>query len=175
MKPRYVPLVLAALLLLGVLAAWARPPEAAAATPTRPANTIDFTGVRDIELGETDAQLTSEGALTRPQAACGPVLTEISQASPVFADGQLVILWANPPLTTPEGVGVGTPLATAQAAYPDATTLSAPPGTYQFDGLMVTNGDRSYLFLHDSQTVRKAVVGYTDHVQRLFTTGFGSC
>lgn len=179
MKPRPVPLVIAALVLAGLVAGCApeelAPPARAAAATVSASDTIDFDGVRDVRIGETDAQLTADGDLTRPKEACGPVLTEISQASPVMADGRLVLLWADPPLATPEGVGVGTPLATAKAAYPQATTLTAPAGTYRFDGLMVTHGDRAYLFLHDGQTVRKTVVGYTDHAQRLFTDGFGAC
>ncbi|MEV0720410.1 hypothetical protein [Asanoa sp. NPDC050611] len=192
MKPRYVPLAILALALLALFAgysatqraspAYASPTaQAAGPTTTSLASTtarsgvVDFSGVSDVRLGQSDAELTREGAMARPADACGPVLTGVQAAHPVFADGELVLLWANPPLTTPEGVGVGTSLAAAKAAYPQATAMAAPPGSYQFDGLMVTSGDRAYLFMHDGQTVRKTVVGYTDDVQRLFTYGVGNC
>ncbi|GIF78368.1 hypothetical protein [Asanoa siamensis] len=184
MKPRFVPLVIVALALFALFAGYAvtQRPSPAYASPTastasRTSGTVDFTGVSDVRLGASDTDLTSQGALARPVNACGPVLTEADSraAHPVFADGRLVLLWVNPPLTTPEGVGVGTPLATVRAAYPQATAMVAPAGSYQFDGLMVTSGDRAYLFMHDGQTVRKAVVGYTADVQRLFTYGVGNC
>jgi hypothetical protein len=53
--------------------------------------------------------------------------------------------------------------------------LTAPPGTYRFDGLLARQGDRAYLFLHDGRTVRKTVAGYADYAQRLFDEGFGTC
>jgi len=180
MKPRLVPLVIVALALFALLAGYAtdRQPSPAYASTTASAasaNTVDFDGVGDVRLGQRDADLTRLGALTQPAAACGPALTATSAADPVFADGELVLLWVHPPLTTPEGIGEGSPLATAQATYPQATAMTAPAGSYQFDGLMVTSGDRAYLFMHDGQTVRKVVVGYTEPVQRLFTHGIGNC
>ncbi|GAA1879284.1 hypothetical protein [Asanoa iriomotensis] len=180
MKPRYVPLVIVGLVLIALLTAYStqqRPSTAyasASSSATR-ASVVDFQGVSGAPLGATDADLTSQGAMAKPANACGPVLTGVSEAHPVFADGQLVLLWANPPLKTPEGVGVGTSLAAAKAAYPQATAMVAPAGSYQFDGLMVTSGDKAYLFMHDGHTVRKTVVGYTDDVQRLFTHGVGNC
>jgi hypothetical protein len=193
MKPRYVPLVIVALALFALFAGYATTQRASSAyasptstaSPTVPTNAaantttgsgvVDFAGVSGARLGQTDTELTSAGALTRPADACGPVLTGAKAAHPVFADGQLVLLWANPPLTTPEGVGVGTSLGTARTTYPQATAMAAPAGSYQFDGLLVTSGDRAYLFLHDGHTVRKAVVGYTADVQRLFNHGVGNC
>ena len=180
MKPRYVPLVIVALALFALFAGYATqqrtsPAYASATSTATRSGVVDFAGVSDVRLGQTDAELTRQGAMARPADACGPVLTGAQAAHPVFADGQLVLLWANPPLTTPEGVGVGTSLAAAKAAYPQATTMNAPAGSYQFDGLMVTSGDRAYLFMHDGQTVRKAVVGYTDDVHRLFAHGVGNC
>jgi len=178
MKPRFVPLVLVALVLIALLAGYAThgsaPARASTATNVSQ-NVVDFDGVRDVRLGQSDTELAQQGAMARPVAACGPVLTEVHEASPVFVDGELVLMWVNPPLATPEGVGVGTSVATTQAAYPQATPMTAPAGSYQFDGLMVTSGDRAYLFMHDGHTVRKAVVGYTDDVTRLFVHGVGNC
>jgi hypothetical protein len=180
MQRRLILLVIGTLALFALLAGYAtdRLPSPAYATATAPAasaNTVNFDGVGGVHFGQHDADLTRLGALTQTAAACGPALTATSTADPVFADGELVLLWVHPPLTTPEGIGEGTPLATAQAAYPQATTMTAPAGSYQFDGLMVTSGDRAYLFMHDGQTVRKVVVGYTESVQRLFTQGIGNC
>ncbi|MDG4822347.1 hypothetical protein O7635_10845 [Asanoa sp. WMMD1127] len=180
MKPRFIPLVVVALALFALLAGYATqqggsPAYASTTSSATRSDMVDFDGVRDARLGQTDTELRQGGAMTRPVNACGPVLTGVSAAHPVFADGQLVMLWANPPLTTPEGVGVGTSVADTRAAYPEATTMTAPAGSYQFDGLLVTNGDRAYLFMHDGQTVRKTVVGYTADVQRLFTYGVGNC
>lgn len=186
MKPRFVPLVVVALVLIALLAGYstrqggspAYATSASTATnasqPTR-ADVVDFDGVRDVRLGQSDTDLAQQGALARPVDACGPVLTDVRAVSPVFANGELVLMWVNPPLNTPEGVGVGTSISTAKAAYPQATPMTAPAGSYQFDGLMVTSGDRAYLFMHDGHTVRKAVVGYTDDVTRLFVHGIGNC
>lgn len=179
MKPRLVPLVIVALALFALLAGYATdqrgaPANAATVSADR-ADTVDFDGVGDVRLGQRDVDLTSAGAMVRPAAACGPTLTAVRKADPVFANGELVLLWVHPPLATAEGVGEGTPLATAQAAYPQATAMKAPAGSYRFDALMVTGGVRAYLFLHDGQIVRKAVVGYVEPVQRLFAYGVGSC
>ncbi|MEV4536825.1 hypothetical protein AB0J82_23880 [Asanoa sp. NPDC049518] len=180
MKPRFIPLVVVALALFALLAGYSTqrggsPAYASATTTATSSDVVDFDGVRDVRLGQTDTELAQQGAMARPQEACGPVLTDVHEASPVFANGELVLMWVNPPLATPEGVGVGTSVEATKAAYPQATTMNAPAGSYQFDGLMVTSGDRAYLFMHDGQTVRKAVVGYTDDVQRLFTLGVGNC
>ncbi|GIF53598.1 hypothetical protein DFJ67_2513 [Asanoa ferruginea] len=177
MKPRLVPLIIVALALFALLAGYAvnRSPSPAYATNTASANTVDFNGVGDVRLGQRDTDLTRQGALSHPAAACGPTLTATSAANPVFADGRLVLLWVHPPLTTPEGIGEGTPLTTARATYPRATAMTAPAGSYQFDGLLVTSGDRAYLFMHDGQTVRKVVVGFTAPAERLFTHGIGNC
>jgi hypothetical protein len=180
MKPRFIPLVIAVLALFGLLAGYSTqerssPAYATSAAPATRTDVVDFDGVRDVRLGQSEADLTARGALARPVDACGPVLTAVHEASPVVANGELVLMWVNPPLETPEGVGVGTPVAAARTAYPQAAIMKAPAASYQFDGLMVTNGDRAYLFMHDGHTVRKAVVGYTDDVQRLFVHGVGNC
>ncbi|MEV4623404.1 hypothetical protein AB0J74_32435 [Asanoa sp. NPDC049573] len=180
MKPRLVPLIIVALALFALLAGYAtdRQPSPAYASNTSTAtaaHTVDFEGVGDVHLGQRDADLTRVGALAHPAAACGPTLTTTSAADPVFADGRLVLLWAHTPLTTPEGVGEGTPLTTVRSTYPQATAMATPAGSHQFDGLMVTSGDRAYLFMHDGHTVRKVVVGFAEPVRRLFAHGVGNC
>jgi len=71
---------------------------------------------------------------------------------------------------------VGDPVAQARATHPEAEELTAPAGSFRFDGLIATvGGDRAYLFLHDHDTVQKVVVGFAEHARRLFHDGFGTC
>src|SRR6185436_18478234 len=97
----------------------------------------------------------------------GPQLVDVPKVSPIFVDDRLVVLWAEPPMHTPEGLGVGSPVDRVRAAYPG--------GTYRFDGLLVTRGDRAYLFLHDTATVRKLIVGYVQYAKLLFDQGYSAC
>ncbi|AVT29712.1 hypothetical protein C6361_09660 [Plantactinospora sp. BC1] len=147
-----------------------------ATTPAYGPDVLHLTGVRDIRFGDTEQELLRRGELdAEPALACGPSLTDPTTVSPVFADDRLVLLWASPPVRTPEGVTAGTPVDQVEAAYPAATRLTAPPGSYRYDGLLAMQGDRAYLFLHDGRTVRKTVAGYTDYARRLFDEGFGTC
>lgn len=141
----------------------------------RDAETVRLDGLRDIEFGDTEQELTRRGVLTPAAAPCGPRLAGLATASPVFADERLVLLWMDPPLHTPEGVTAGTPVRQVRHIYPDATALTAPAGSYRYDGLLVRAGDRAYLFLHDGTSVRKIVAGYADYAQKLFHEGFGVC
>lgn len=136
---------------------------------------IHLDGLRDIEFGDTEQQLVREGALTQPAAPCGPRLTDMATVSPVFAGDRLVLLWVDPPMQTPEGISGGTPVAEVRDTYPAAKRLTAPRGTYRFDGLLAAEGDRAYLFLHDGKTVRKTIAGYAEYAQRLFDDGLGAC
>ena len=146
-------------------------PEKAAYGP----DVVHLDGLRDIEFGDTEQELARRGLLTPSIASCGPSLAGMDMVGPVFADDRLVLLWADPSMHTPEGVTSGTPVRQVQTTYPASTPLDAPQGTYRFDGLLVSEGDRSYLFLHDGRTVRKTVAGYTDYARKLFDEGFGTC
>jgi hypothetical protein len=139
------------------------------------ADVVDFDGVPGIAFGDTKAQLTSSGVVATPKDACGPRVVGRDQLSPVFTGERLVLLWAYPPFATPEGVGVGSSLAAVRAAYPQATALTAPAGSHRYDGMLVTNGDRAYLFLHDGQKVTKTVAGFAVQARLLFDQGFGAC
>jgi hypothetical protein len=136
---------------------------------------VHLAGLRDIEFGESQRKLTREGTLLPQTAPCGARLAGVATAGPVFDEDRLVLLWADSPMQTPEGIMVGTAVEKVRQTYPQATRLTAPQGTYRFDGLLATEGDRAYLFLHDGQTVRKTVVGYADYARKLFDEGFGTC
>jgi hypothetical protein len=177
MKVRSLFLILVAVV-VGLVAGCSSGPVA---TPQRLAETVasadvvDFDGVPGIAFGDTEAQLTSRGVVATPKDACGPRVVGRDELSPVFAGERLVLLWAYPPVATPEGVGVGTSVAAVRAAYPGAIALTAPAGSHRYDGLLVTHGDRAYLFLHDGQQVTKTVAGYADQARLLFDQGFGAC
>jgi hypothetical protein len=147
-------------------------PEPVAADPA----VIDHRGLPDIPFGADRAELERRLGLTEAPGACAPRLPDRPEVSPVFDDrDRLVLMWANPPLQTPDGIMVGTPVETVRDTYPDAQRLPAPPGTQRFDGLLVPVDDRAYLFLHDGTEVQKVIVGYADYVRLLFDEGFGTC
>ncbi|MFI7213777.1 hypothetical protein [Micromonospora maritima] len=146
--------------------------------PVRPvgsAEVVGLDGLRDAEFGDTEEDLSRRGLLHTDEEACGPTLTGLGSASPIFVDDRLVLLWLDDPMSTPEGISAGTPVADVRAAYPGATALPAPPGSHRFAGLLARDGDRGYLFLHDGVTVRKIIAGYADWARRLFDEGYGPC
>jgi hypothetical protein len=132
-------------------------------------------GLARIEIGDARADLQRDHGLAQRPGDCAPRLPDHPSASPVFDDDRLVLLWADPPLRTPDGIAVGTPVTEVRSTHPDAEPLTAPPGSYRFDGLLAVNGDRAYLFLHDGDTVQKLVVGSAEHARALFHEGFGTC
>ena len=153
-------------------------------TPTPPTNldagafgpdVVHLEGVRNIEFGDTERELTDRGVLRPEPAPCASHLAGLATVGPVFDRERLVLMWVSPPMHTPEGVTVGTPVNTVHDRYPAATELTAPQGTYRFDGLLAKEGDRAFLFLHDGRVVRKTVAGYADYAQKLFDEGFGTC
>ncbi|RGC65184.1 hypothetical protein C5N14_30020 [Micromonospora sp. MW-13] len=153
-----------------------RPPDPpGAGRPARPAEVVDLRGLRNVEFGDTEADLTRRGILRAEVDACGPTLAGHEEASPIFVDDRLVLLWLDDPVRTPEGVTVGTPVDQVRARYARVSRLDAPHGTYRFDGLLARRGDRAYLFLHDGRTVRKIIAGYADWARRLFAEGYGPC
>ncbi|MFC4019349.1 hypothetical protein ACFOW4_15580 [Micromonospora sp. GCM10011542] len=136
---------------------------------------VNLEGLPEIEFGDTEGELTQRGALRTDVTLCGPTLTDHDEVSPVFVEERLVLLWAGDPMRTPEGVTVGTPVAEVWSRYPSVRHLHAPRGTYRLDGLLASQGDRAYLFLHDGETVRKVIAGYADWAERLFDEGQGPC
>ncbi|WP_229688673.1 hypothetical protein [Micromonospora yangpuensis] len=147
----------------------------AGAEPVGNTKVVDLNGLSDVEFGDTEQELARRGILRAEVDTCGPLLTGHETVSPIFVDERLVLLWAGEPMSTPEGVTVGTPLPDVRARYPAVSRLDAPQGTYRFDGLLARRGDRAYLFLHDGRVVRKVIAGYADWARRLFDEGHGPC
>jgi hypothetical protein len=135
---------------------------------------VTAAGTAKIRIGDTSADLQSEHGMVQGPGDCAPRLPDQPAASPVLHDDRLVLLWASPPLHTPEGVGVGSAVSTLEQAYPDGTRLTAEQD-YGFDGLLVPAGDHAYLFLHDQTIVQKLIVGSAEHAVLLFRDGFGTC
>jgi len=135
---------------------------------------VNLTGMGEVKFGLKRADLA--GHLNTDLPGCNTQMRAYPQGSLVFTqDDELVLMWFNAPLRTAEGVATGATLDTAKAAYPKATEIKAPQGSHRFDGLLVTEGDFGYLFLHDGKKVQKAIAGYTEYLHRLFETGFGVC
>jgi hypothetical protein len=138
---------------------------------------IDFTGLRDLRIGASQADLLAAGIVTKVETACRAVeYPARRQVSPVFDGDELVLIWADPPLRTPENVTVGTPLDAARNAYPQAAELTPPAGSTTYPGLLVRGPEgAAYLLLHDGEKVQKLIVGTERHLRLLFDTGFGTC
>ncbi|MEU5942115.1 hypothetical protein ABZ807_23675 [Micromonospora sp. NPDC047548] len=145
------------------------------ARPVGDTEVVGLSGLDEIEFGDTEQELTRRGVLRAEVDACGPTLAGHGAASPIFVDDRLVLLWLDDPMSTPEGITVGTPVSEVLASYPWATQLDAPQRTYRFDGLFARDGDRAYLFLHDGTAVREIIAGYADWARRLFDEGYGPC
>ncbi|MBQ0894633.1 hypothetical protein KBX37_16265 [Micromonospora sp. U56] len=145
------------------------------ARPVGDTEVVHLSGLAEIEFGDTEQELTRRGVLRAEVDACGPTLAGHGAASPIFVDDRLVLLWLDDPMSTPEGITVGTPVDEVLANYPSAVRLDAPQRTYRFDGLLARDGDRAYLFLHDGTSVREIIAGYADWARRLFDEGYGPC
>ncbi|WFE37295.1 hypothetical protein [Micromonospora sp. WMMD998] len=176
MKLRQFGFIAALLVAASAAGSGVRPqgPEVAA-RPVGTAEVVSLNGLRNAEFGATEDDLTRRGLLRTDEEACGPTLAGHGSVSPIFVDDRLVLLWLDDPMTTPEGIGAGTPVGEVRAAYPGAAALPAPPGSHRFAGLLARDGDRGYLFLHDGVTVRKIIVGYANWARRLFDEGYGPC
>jgi len=149
-----------------------RPPEPPPTPDLTPV--VHATGLPGVTIGAHRGELARHLDQHRP--GCNTPLLSHPQGSLVFTeDDRLVLVWFEAPLRTPGGVKTGTPLKEVKKIHPEAVDLVAPAGSHRFDGLLVASGEHGYLFLHDGQTVRKAIAGYTDYLHRLFHTGFGVC
>ena len=135
---------------------------------------VNLTGMGDVKFGLKRSDLTRH--LNTDLPGCNTQMRAHPQASLVFTqDDNFVLMWFDAPLRTAEGIATGASLDAVKAAYPKAGEIKAPQGSHRFDGLLVTEGDFGYLFLHDGKNVRKAIAGYAEYLHRLFETGFGVC
>lgn len=159
------------LVIIGIVYAGQRTPSRQARSDR---NTITLSGFDDIHFGESRSELTARHGLRTTRAGCRPRFTDRSQLGPVFVDGKLAMLWADPPLHTPEGVSVGTTVTQARQSYPDAVSLP-PPGPYRYAGLLATKDGMGYLFLYQDDAVDKMVVGYENYLRQTFPTAASSC
>ena len=152
-----------------------QPPPVLDDRPVGAVQVVDLNGLRDVEFGDTEDELTRRGILRSDVDACGPSLAGHDTTSPIFVDDRLVLLWLGEATRTPQGITAGMPVEEVRARYPSVRELDAPQGTHRFDGLLARRGDRAYLFLHDGRTVRKIIVGYAEWAQRLFEEGHSPC
>lgn len=143
-------------------------------SPAPTGDVVDYNGVAGIRFGTTSAELTRDhGMLTRP-GDCGPRLPAMPQLSLVLVDDKLALVWVSPPVHTPEGITVGSPVSAVRSAYPQAVELP-PPAANQYPGLMVTRDDRAYLFLYSGTEVRKVIVGFEQYARQLYASGGDTC
>lgn len=174
---RVVTMVLATLLagLAGCAGAVERPP-AAADDP----RVVSHLGRLGIQFGDSRAELERDHGLVQASSDCAPRLPEHPAVSPVFDGDRLVLLWVDPPLRTPAGLMVGSPVEQVYEAHPDVIELPDPDRPFAYHGLLApvpdpADGDRAYLFLHDRSVVQKVIVGYEQAARRLYAEQFGVC
>lgn len=151
-----------------------------APTGTRPGahaatDVVTFTGVADVELGDSLTEISAAHEIEAPIGGCALTIDGVDGVDPVFADDRLVLMWIHAPVHTPEGIMEGSSVAAVRSAYGNEVDLTPPAGSHAFPAILVTKDDRAYLFLHDGKSVRKEIVGYTDYVKRLYEDGFGAC
>ncbi|NUT35137.1 MAG: hypothetical protein HOV79_18945 [Hamadaea sp.] len=142
---------------------------------TQALDVVTFSGVADIEFGDTLKEVDAAHDIDLPIGGCALTINGVDGVDPVFSGDKLVLMWIHAPVHTPEGIMEGSSVAAVRSAYGNEIDLTAPEGSHAFPGILVTKDDRAYLFLHDGKTVRKEIVGYTDYVQRLYEQGFGAC
>lgn len=150
-------------------------PAGPAAAPTQDPQVVSLQGLAEIRFGDTREVLERDYGLVQGPGDCAPRLPGQPSVSPVFDGGRLVLLWVDPPLHTPAGLAVGSPVEAVRAAHPEAEDLPAPADPFQFHGLIVTVDDRAYLFLHDRDLVQKLIIGFDRHARLVHQEQFGVC
>src|SRR5690606_18263235 len=107
-----------------------------AAPPTTPESdqtarpVVDHQGYGAIRFGDTRADLERDHGLTQRPGDCAPRLPGHPEISPVLdPDARLALVWVNPPLQTPVGLGVGPPVAAVRRAPPAAAAITDHPDT----------------------------------------------
>ena len=150
------------------------PSPSVSVAPSADPDTVSFTGTGDIRFGQSTAELTSRHGLHSVPSACMPRFADLTQVHPILVDGKLAVLVLEPPAHTPEGVSVGTSVTAVHRTYPGAAELK-PTQPYAYAGILATDGDLGYLFLHNGGTVQRELVGYTTYLRQLFESGFPTC
>src|SRR2546421_1768291 len=100
-----------------------------------------------------------------------PRFADLTRVHPIRVDGTLAVLVLEPPAHTPEGVSVGTSVTAVHRTYPGAAELK-PTQPYAYGGILATDGDLGYLFLHNGGTVQRGPGGYTTYPPQLFESRF---
>jgi hypothetical protein len=137
---------------------------------------VSHQGWDGIQFGDPRADLERDHGLAQQPGDCAARLPGSPEASPVFDErNRLVLVWVDPPLHTPAGLTVGSPVGAVREAHPDAEPLTPPAGTFQFSGLLATVDDRGYLFLHDGRQVQRLVVGYAEAARQVVEENYGTC
>lgn len=145
--------------------------QAPTAVQTR-RDVVTFQGLGDVHFGDSVGRLAVSHGFKDDPSTCTRSFSDLPNVEPVAADGKLVLMWVDAPVHTPEGISVGSTVSAVRAAYRGEQDLT---GAQEYEGILVVKQDKALLFLHDGQTVRKAVAGYADYVRRLYTEGFGAC
>src|SRR6476660_8125689 len=122
----------------------------AAGTGPGPPGVLTRDGYEQLTVGATVAELLARGAVRAEPSACGGYVATVSPSvRPVFANGRLVLVWADPPVRTAEGIGVASTTDQVRQAYRDVRTLPSPDRPGAFPGMLAPENDRTYLFLYD--------------------------
>lgn len=146
------------------------------ATGPGPEGVLTRRGYEQLTIGATVDELLARGAVRAEPSACGGyVATASPSVRPVFADGRLVLVWADPPVRTAEGIGVGSTTDQVRQAYPDVRTLPPPNRPGAFPGMLAPEHHRTYLFLYDGDQVQKVLAGYTADAERLYSGALSPC
>lgn len=170
-----LPMIVPTLLLAGLAGCTGTASPVPHAQPTGDPRVVSHQGLAEIRFGDTREALEREHGLVQRPGDCAPRLPEQPALSPVFDGDRLVLLWVDPPLHTPAGLAVGSPVEAVRAAHPDAEDLPTPADPFQFQALIVTVDDRAYLFLHDREQVQKLIIGYEHHARLVHQEQFGVC